>query len=264
MQNKVKLLIVGDVIGKGGRNALICQIKNLKEKYNYDFLIVNAENTTHGRGLSYKHYLSYKEAGVDVMTMGNHVLDEKTIANYIEKTNDLVVPGNVNYDLKVFDDHKEANLEFQGKNIRIINVLGNDTTIKVIANNQIEFFKKYADSNDILVVDYHGEYTQDKNGFAYYFDGIASCIFGTHTHVQTADERILPKGTAFITDVGMCGASESVIGFDYEDYIKRADNPEHRSGVSKRTPMMINAICVTIDLDTKKALDIIRIRELVH
>ena len=156
MQNKVKLLIVGDVIGKGGRNALICQIKNLKEKYNYDFIIVNAENTTHGRGLSYKHYLSYKEAGVDVMTMGNHVLDEKTIANYIEKTNDLVVPGNVNYDLKVFDDHKEANLEFQGKNIKIINVLGNDTTNKIFANNQIEFFKKYADSNDILVVDYHG------------------------------------------------------------------------------------------------------------
>lgn len=263
MPNSVKLFVVGDIIGKGARNALICKIPELKEKYNYDILAVNAENTTHGRGLNHNHYLAYKKAGVDVMTMGNHVLGEATIIDYIDYVDDIVVPGNVNYTDKTFDKHKEANIKFGDKNIKFVNVLGINTTNKLEITDKIDFFSKYADDNSILIVDFHGEYTLEKSVFAYYFDGIVSLVYGTHTHVQTADERILPKGTAFISDVGMCGSRESVIGYDYKSCVDKIKTHE-RSAVSTLKPYMINAILVEIDLDTRKAIKIERINEILE
>ena len=107
MPNKVKILVVGDIIGKGARNAFALFLPKLKEKYNYDIIAVNAENTTHGRGLNYKHYKMYKEMGIDILTMGNHVIDNTEIFDYIEKAKDLVVPGNVNYKQEVMENHME-------------------------------------------------------------------------------------------------------------------------------------------------------------
>ena len=123
MQNKVKILVVGDIIGKGAKNAFINYLPTLKTKYNYDIICVNAENTTHGRGLNHKHYLAYKELGIDVLTMGNHVIDNKEIFDYIESTSDLVVPGNVNYENKVMENHKECCITFKGYKIKFINLL---------------------------------------------------------------------------------------------------------------------------------------------
>lgn len=261
MPNSVKIFVVGDVVGKGARNALICKIKDYKARYNYDFLVVNAENTTHGSGLNYSHYTAYKKAGVDIMTMGNHVLGEKSILDYIDKTKDLVVPGNVDYK-NVLNNHKEAVVTFKGKTIKFVNILGIKTTTKFEIEDKCEFFDKYLHDDSILIVDFHGEFTQEKNLFAYYYDGIASLIFGTHTHVQTSDERILPNGTAFISDVGMCGSKDSVIGYDYKSCVAKMKNKE-KSEVSISKPFMINAILVEIDLETKKALNITRINELL-
>ena len=123
MPNKVKILVVGDIIGKGARNAFALFLPTLKEKYNYDIIAVNAENTTHGRGLNYKHYCFYNNLGIDVLTMGNHVLDNKEIFDYIENTNNLVVPGNINYEVNELNKHKEAVVEFKGHKIKFINLL---------------------------------------------------------------------------------------------------------------------------------------------
>ena len=127
MLNRVKILVVGDIIGKGARNAFIRYLPILKEKYNYDIICINAENTTHGRGMNYKHYLAYNQLGINVKTMGNHVVDNKEIYDYIDKTNNLVVPGNVKYDSDVFEAHKEVNVEFNGYNIKFINLIGTST-----------------------------------------------------------------------------------------------------------------------------------------
>ena len=262
MLNKVKILVVGDIIGKGARNAFTLFLPKLKEKYNYDIIAVNAENTTHGRGLNHKHYKMYNDLGINVLTMGNHVLDNKEIFDYIENTNNLVVPGNINYEQNVMNNHKEAIVDFKGYKIKFINLLS-------IVNNKdnlditdpLDYFDSvYIDDGSIYIVDYHAEMTMQKNILGYYVDGRASLVYGTHTHVQTADERILPNKTAYISDVGMCGSIDSVIGYDYKSFIDRKKN-KTSTFVAKNAPYMINALYVEIDLETKHATYIERINE---
>ena len=265
MPNKVKILAVGDIIGKGARNAFINYISTLKEKYNYDIIIINGENTSHGRGMNYKHYRRYNNNNVDVITMGNHVLDNKEIYNYIEKTNNLVVPGNIDYKTDVFDLHKQCVLDFKGYKIKVINLIGQmDDKFKLEIQNPLKYFDTLyqEDSQSIYIVDYHAEYTLEKNLFGYYVDGRASLVFGTHTHVQTADERLLPNKTAYISDVGMCGSIDSVIGYDYQSFIDKI-NKDTLTFVSLRKPLMLNGILVEIDLDSKQATSILRINETI-
>ena len=263
MPNKVKILVVGDIIGKGARNAFALFLPKLKEKYNYDIIAVNAENTTHGRGLNHKHYKMYKEMGIDVLTMGNHVIDNTEIFDYINETNDLVVPGNVNYKQDVMENHKVVVYDFKGYKIKFINLLSIiNNKAKLDITNHLDYFDKVyeEDKNSIYIIDFHAEMTLAKNVMGYYADGRASLVYGTHTHVQTADERILPNKTAYITDVGMCGSIDSVIGYDYQSFIDR-QSKKTSTFVSIRKPFMINAIYVEIDLDTKQALKIERINE---
>lgn len=262
LQNKVKILVVGDIIGKGARNAFIRYIPILKEKYKYDILAVNAENTTHGRGLNYKHYKAYNNANVDVLTMGNHALDNQEIFDYIDKTNNLVVPGNVKYENDVFNNHKEVTIDFNGYKIKFINLLSASASKdKFSVIDPTEYFDLvYKDDKTIYIIDYHAEFTLEKNFLAYYVDGKASFVYGTHTHVQTADERILPAKTAYISDVGMCGSVDSIIGYDYQSYMKKkTDNTP--TFVSLKEPLMINAVLVEIDLKTKHAVKIKRINQ---
>lgn len=263
LQNKVKILVVGDIIGKGARNAFINYLATLKEKYNYDIIAVNAENTTHGRGLNHKHYLQYKNNGIDVLTMGNHVIDNAEIYDYIDKTTNLVVPGNINYEVKELNNHKQCVINFKGYDIKFINLLdtiNNKNKFDVI--DPLKYFdEEYRkDEKSIYIIDYHAELSLRKNLLAYYVDGRASLIYGTHTHVQTSDERILPNKTAYITDVGMCGSIDSVIGYDYNSFLNRIKN-NTSTIVSNKEPFMVNALLVEIDLDSKKALSIKRINE---
>ena len=265
MPSSVKILVVGDIIGKGARNAFINYLPTLKEKYNYDIIIINAENTTHGRGLNYKHYKEYEKNNIDVMTMGNHVLDCQEIFNYIDKTNNLVVPGNINYKAEVFNNHKQCCIEFKGQTIKVINLIGtfnNKKEFDIV--DPLKYFDDiYAeDDQSIYVIDYHAELTLEKNLLGYYVDGRASLIYGTHTHVQTADERILPNKTAYITDVGMCGSIDSVIGYDYQSFIDKIKKGSSTC-VSLRTPIVLNGLLAEIDLDNKQAKCITRINGII-
>ncbi|MBQ4060462.1 MAG: YmdB family metallophosphoesterase [Bacilli bacterium] len=263
MPNKVKVLVVGDIIGKGARNAFIAYLPTLKEKYGYDIISVNCENVTHGKGMNKKHYNLLSKLDIDVFTMGNHVLDNKEIYDYIDNTNNLVVPGNVTYENKVMENHKEVVIDYKGYKIKFINLLGSTMKLEEASLNYSLFYFDeiyQKDSESIYIIDYHAEYTMEKNLLGYYVDGRASIVFGTHTHVQTADERILPQGTAFISDVGMCGSVDSVIGYDYNSFVNSVKDRKPTT-VSAKMPYMINAMLVEIDLDSKKAISVLRINE---
>lgn len=261
MQNNqtINVLVLGDVIGRSGRNAVFKNVIKLKERYKVDLLVVNAENATHGNGLNYKHYLEFIKSGCDVLTMGNHVYGCKEIYSYASKAKQLLVPANI----ENLDDCFKNNLIYEttikGKRVRVVNVLGRDN-IHIKARSPFGYFKEVyeADSEPIYIVDYHAELTAEKNSFGYYLDGKASLMFGTHTHVQTADERIMPLGMAYITDAGICGIRESMIGFDYQEVLKATwDGTSY--GVAIKGQKMINGLFSTIDLKTKKAIYIERI-----
>lgn len=257
----MNVLVIGDVVGRMGREAIYDNLKNLKKKYSIDLCIVNVENATHGNGLSRKNYEEFVNAGVDVMTMGNHTFGKPEIREYIKNTANLLMPINLKEAINDEDlkKHMYYRTTFEGKQIVVISVLGMDgikmeKIHNIVATNAI----LNDDSESIYIIDHHAELTAEKNVFGYCFDGMASVIFGTHTHVQTADERILPKGTAYITDVGMCGVRESVIGYNYEQAVKVMFNGGSYD-VASNGVKMINGLVVNIDLETKKATYIERI-----
>lgn len=264
MQNKIKILVVGDIIGKGARNAFINYLPQLKEQYNYDIIAINGENTTHGNGLNYKHYKLYKNNNIDVITMGNHLFGQKEIFDYIDKTDTLVVPGNINYQNEKFNCHKKLVLSFGGQEIIFLNLLSKGAAGKEFEEiiDPLAYFDSIYQTNPeaIYIVDYHSEYTLEKNLFGYYVDGRATLVYGTHTHVQTSDERILPKGCGYISDVGMCGAIDSIIGYDYQSYLDKISKNTMTS-VANNRPFMINALYVEISLSDKKILKLERINQ---
>ncbi len=258
----LRVLVLGDVIGRCGRQAVLKSIAKLKEQYEVDLLVVNAENATHGNGLNYKHYQSLIQAGCDVLTMGNHVFGNKEIFHYAKNAKKLIIPAN----LETIDACFENNLLFEttikGKKVRVVNLLGRDN-MKLKASSPFWYFKDLyeKDSESIYIVDYHAELTAEKNSFGYYLDGKASLMYGTHTHVQTADERIMPLGMAYITDAGMCGIRESMIGFDYQQVLQFIWDGKKAYGVAEKGKKMINGLFVEIDLETKKAIAIQRINQ---
>ena len=264
LQNKVKILVVGDIVGKGARNAFINYLPKLKEKYDYDLIAINAENTTHGKGLNYKHYKLYHEHHIDVLTMGNHLLDNVEIYDYIDKIDNIVVPGNVEYNEQIFNKHKKFSIIFENKEIIFLNLLSVSAGQNFLENinEPLSYFDNIynLNHNAIYIIDYHAEYTLEKNLLAYYVDNRASLVYGTHTHVQTSDERILPNGTGFISDVGMCGAVDSIIGYDYQSYINKFKNGG-ASEIAKKGPYMINALYAEISLENKKVIKLERINQ---
>ena len=169
LPNKVKVLVVGDIIGKGARNAFIAYLPTLKEKYGYDIISVNCENVTHGKGMNKKHYSLLSKLDIDVFTMGNHVLDNKEIYDYIENTNNLVVPGNVTYDNKVMENHKEVVIDYNGYKIKFINLLGSTMKLEEASlNHALFYFDEIYENDDksIYIIDYHAEYTMEKKTYA--------------------------------------------------------------------------------------------------
>jgi len=210
----MKILVIGDIFGKMGRKIIKENLPLLKKNHQIDLVIANVENVTHGKGLSLKHYEELKTYGINIMTSGNHIFHLKETLDYIKKTDDLLRPLNSN---PYHPGKGSILLTLKNKKIRITNLLGN---IFMPFSSENPFFSlekiiKKKDC-DIHLVDFHAETTAEKIAFALYYDGKISALWGTHTHVQTSDERILPKGTAFITDLGMTGSLDGIIGCDSE------------------------------------------------
>ena len=255
----MNILIVGDVYSKLGRKVFEECVKEIKSKAKINFLIVNGENTSHGKGLNEGHYKWYLEQGVNVITMGNHTYQNGQIFNFIDDANNIVRPAN-------FADNAKGKgyvtINYNGLKITVMQVIGqvfmNGITISPFVKAQ-EILDNT--ESDIYICDFHGEATSEKIAFAYAFDGKIQIIVGTHTHVQTADERILEKGTAYITDLGMTGALNGVIGVKKDIILNRYLKNESNSFFDPEDdgPAQFGALLVNIDEASKKVTKIERL-----
>ncbi len=216
----MRILFIGDIVGKVGRQAISEWLPKLKQRYHPTVTIVNAENAAHGKGLTEKIYKELLRNGVDFMTMGNHTYGQREIYDFIQDATRLVRPAN-------FPDEAPGIgmriINLNNKKLAVINLQGRsfmsdiDDPFKK-ANQLIEEAEK---ETDYIFIDFHAETTSEKNAMAWFLDGRASAVVGTHTHIQTSDNRILPQGTAFITDVGMTGYYDGILGINRDEIIKR-------------------------------------------
>lgn len=218
----MKILIVGDVYSKLGREALAENIKRIKEQESINFIIVNGENISHGKGMNFNHYKWLMSLGVNVVTMGNHTYNNRQIYDYIDEVNNVVRPYNYKDGMpgKGF-----ATVNYNGIKITVFQMIGNT----FMEDGNYSPFEKTNEllenvKSDIYICDFHAEATSEKIAYGLYFDGKIDIIYGTHTHVQTSDSRILPNGSAYITDVGMTGPLDGVIGTKKEIIINRFTN----------------------------------------
>ncbi len=254
----MNILAVGDIVGNSGVNKLKSELKDIKAKYNIDFCIVNGENAAEGMGITKKNFDDIILAGADCITMGNHTWGKKEIFTFID---DPKILRPLNYPEGVCG--KGHNIfECNNKKIAVINAMGR-AEINVQTENPFIQIQKVIDKIkkevDIIVLDFHAEATAEKEAMGYFLDGKATIVFGTHTHVQTADEKILEKGTAYITDIGMTGPKNSVLGMDKEAALKRflTALPEKYRVATGET--MLNGCVFKINDETNTVMDIERI-----
>jgi len=254
----MKLLLIGDVVGKPGRSALLDRLQDLKEQHAIDFTVMNAENVAGGFSITAAIADLLFSSGVDVMTSGNHIFDKHEIIDYIKRQPRLLRPANYPPDTP---GHTIWTGTVNGVGIAVFNLLGRvfmhpaDDPFR-IAN---ELLGSLNQDVKVRIVDIHAEATSEKAAMGWFLDGRVSVVFGTHTHVQTADERLLNEGTAFITDVGMTGSYGGVIGMKKGDIINRFRSPIHRKPDHSRSDVRICAAVVDVDEATGRARSIERI-----
>ncbi len=254
----IKVIFFGDIVGKPGRFA-VRDFLALDTSKKYDFVIANVENASHGFGLTEKNYNDFKEYGIHCMTCGNHIWDKRDIYNYIDNSDCLIRP--INYP-KGTKGVGSRIFEVEDTKIGVINILGKvfinlvDFQWEMVADE----IKKLKEITPIVIVDFHAEATAEKICFGKYCAQLGvSAFFGTHTHVQTADENIV-DGMAYITDAGFCGASDGVIGMEFNSSISRfLTSIPDRYEVAPGKTTQVNAVEVDIDINTGKAQSIKRI-----
>jgi len=217
----LNILIIADIVGRPGRKAIKTLLPKLQKENAIDFVIANAENAAGGRGLNHQVMNELLTSGIDVLTMGNHVWDNKEIYSFIDDEFRLIRP--LNFPPYCPGQGYHIYPGGIGKKIGVINAMGRvflpalDCPFRTIE----EVLQEIQEECDIIIIDIHAEATSEKLALAYYLDGKVTAVVGTHTHIQTADERIMPGGTAYITDLGMTGPVESILGMDKDMVIKK-------------------------------------------
>lgn len=259
-----KILFIGDIIGRPGRDITRKLLPQLKQEFSPDIIIANGENSAAGFGITLKVYNELTDMGIDVITMGNHIWDRKDFLPDINSCPNLIRPANypdgvpgIGY--KVFTTDK-------GIKYAVVNLVGRvfmpavDDPFRV-GEKIISELKK---GTSLIIVDLHAEATSEKQAFSWFIDGKATAVIGTHTHVQTADERILNGGTAMITDIGMVGAWDSVIGVEKDQIIERfLTAMPAKFEPEKKGKGILNALYIEADPKTGKTVKIKRIFEVV-
>tara|TARA_B100000674_G_C37769332_1_gene881751 strand:+ start:200 stop:1006 length:807 start_codon:yes stop_codon:yes gene_type:complete len=260
----MKILILGDVMGSSGRNAINKKLPDITKKYKINFVIVNGENASDdGRGITKDIAEEFFQNGVNVITSGNHIWDKDETTSYIDTEKRLLRPANLvagspgrGHEIYFTKDKKYK--------IGVINLMGNIFMRKTedVFQEAKKISKKMIlkKNVDFLVVDFHGEITSEKMAAGHFFDGHATCVVGTHTHIPTADTRILDNGTAYQTDIGMCGDYNSVIGMNKENSIKKffkdKDAVKHYPAEGEGT---LSGIIVETNIETGLARNVIRL-----
>ncbi|WP_142848778.1 TIGR00282 family metallophosphoesterase [Telmatospirillum sp. J64-1] len=219
----MRILYLGDVVGRSGRDAVIAALPGLRERLKLDFVIVNGENSAHGFGITARICEDFFEAGVDVLTTGNHAWDQREILSYIDSEPRLLRPAN--YPPGTPGRGSGIYAAPRGKKVMVVQVMGRlfmDALDDPFQAIEAEFARQRLGATvDALIVDIHGEATSEKMSMGHFCDGRASLVVGTHSHIPTADAQVLPNGTAYQTDAGMCGDYDSVIGMRKEPAIAR-------------------------------------------
>jgi metallophosphoesterase (TIGR00282 family) len=258
----MNILMIGDVVGDPGLQILEKRLPGLIETCRVDFTVVNGENAAGGFGLSEESAKRILGAGADVITTGNHVWEKREFWPMLDREERILRPGNYP---EPNPGHGWVGLQKGGRGYLVVNLQGREYMSPIDcpfrAFDRIPDTQPEAGARPLILVDFHAESTREKEALAYYLDGRASVIAGTHTHVQTADERILPKGTAYITDLGMTGAIDGVIGMDKTICLNRARNQVlYRIECTKGGPSGMEGILAEIDQETGRALSLRRIR----
>ncbi|WGL58911.1 TIGR00282 family metallophosphoesterase [Pigmentibacter sp. JX0631] len=231
-EQSIKILMLGDVLGRGGRRIVKKILPEIKQAIQLDFITINGENLAGGFGITHKIYDEMKLAGVDAFTMGNHWKDKSDVHILRKKHHDLILPQNL-IGISDIDKVPQFFLEKRNKTLNIINLMGN-FAMKEEYKDPFEFLKHEKDNfqdkvnsgSHIVIADIHAEASSEKQAIAWYYDGILAALIGTHTHTPTSDERITENGTAFLTDVGMTGPYDSVIGMEKSRVISKFTNPQ--------------------------------------
>ena len=216
----MKILFIGDVVGGSGRRVLEKHLRSLQHKHDIDFTVANGENAAGGAGINKKAYQELLDYGVDAFTMGNHVWDNKDIFNFIDQGAKIVRPANLP---AVSPGAGCAVFQAGEVSVALINLLGRvfmpGVDCPFLTADRL--IKELSAQTPYIIVDMHAEATSEKMALGWYLDGRVSAVLGTHTHIQTNDARLLPKGSGYITDVGMTGPRDSVLGVDKDAVIRR-------------------------------------------
>lgn len=260
--NPLRILLLGDIVGAAGRAIFQKHIASLRSAYRINGLIVNGENSSaDGRGITSRTARFFKHHHVDVITSGNHIWHYRDIYDYLAHNNDLLRPANYPGDCPGVG---VTTFICDGVPVGVINVQGRVFMRDNLAcpfreaQSLVQFLRT---KTPIIIVDFHAEASSEKMGLGFFLDGSVSAVVGTHTHVQTADERILPKGTAFMTDLGMAGSLHSMIGMKKEPIIENfLTQMPVKFSVEMSNPMILCGAVIEIDRQTGKALSIERIR----
>ena len=254
----MRILAVGDLIGESGVKKLKEILPKIKKEEKIDFVVTNGENSAGGMGLTEKNFRDILDAGTNVITMGNNTWGKKDIFKFIDNPQ-LLRPANypegvVGKGLGIY--------ECKNKKIAVMNFIGR-VDINILSENPFIMAKRMVeevkDKVDIIIIDFHAEATAEKIAMGRYLDGKITALFGTHTHVQTADEQIFPEGTAYITDIGMTGPKNSVIGMDIKASIKRFETTLPEKYKLAEGDCIFNAVIFEIDDETNKVTHIKRI-----
>lgn len=256
----MRVLFFGDIVAKQGREIVLSLLEELKNKYQPDLVIANGENSAHGKGITYKIYNQLRKAGIDVITMGNHTFSKSDIFDSLELMDRLVCPKNHTKHVDECLDYVIVNV----KDLRLCitclqaEAMMNETSASPF-DTMDEILEKTKNKADLYIVDLHGETTAEKRIFAEYYKDKLVAVLGTHTHVQTADERIIGN-LAFISDVGMCGAYDSIIGRDIQECIDSRVKHLKTTYTIADNKAMLCGVVIDIDEVSKKATSIERIQ----
>ncbi len=259
-QTTLQVLMLGDVVGQSGLRAVTLLVPKLIKKYRADLVVMNGENADDGFGLSPENAQTMFAAGVDVITTGNHVWQHKQIRELLGNEETIIRPANYpgsppgrGYTIRQVKGSRIAVMQLQGR-VRLSNI---DCPFR----KSRELLRGLKAEADIVLCDFHAEAAEEKESLAMYLDGSLAAIVGTHTHVQTADARILPNGTAYITDLGMTGPEGSVIGFQAETSIRRSLTQLPLKNEVHDAPGCVHGVLISIQPETGLASSIVSLRE---
>lgn len=260
MRSEINILLIADIMGRPGRRAVEAILPRLREEYSLDFIIANGENSAGGYGLTEKVAHELFDLGIDCLTSGNHIWEQKGILPYLDSEPRILRP--INYPSGA-PGRGSGIFESSGFKVGVVNLEGRLFMKNIDCPFSLGFsaIQRVGEETSIIIVDFHAEATSEKKALGWYMDGKVTAVIGTHTHVQTADETVLPGGTAYITDCGMTGAFDSVIGVNKEKAIENFINQIPRRLDLGKKDIRLDGVVIVADSESGRAASIVRIEE---